>query len=233
MVKQHILQAVRIQVSNMKKIYAVNGSCRNDFNTAQVLKSALEGAKSAGADTELINLGEYSFSGCRSCMACKSKNTIDKPLCAWQDPLTPVLEKLLDADGIIMGSPVYFGNASGVFRSFMERLYFPLLRYTNPPSSKLKVSKQAAMIWTMNVPENMMTDMNYYQELGRFTDFTQLLLKCDKVDTLYVCDTFQFKDYANFDADWFDVEHKKSMREKQFPQDQQKAFALGERMAKA
>ena len=217
----------------MKKIYAVNGSCRKNFNTAQALQSALDGAAAAGAETELINLGDYTFSGCRSCMSCKRIEAIDKTLCMWRDELTEVLEKLQNADGIIMGSPVYFGNASGIFRSFMERLYFPLLRYTDPPASKLATPKQAAMIWTMNVPESMMEEMNYYQELGRFADFTPLVFKCDKVDTLYICDTFQFDDYSRFDADWFDPEYKKSVHEKLFPQDLEKAFDLGKSMALA
>lgn len=217
----------------MKKIYAVNGSFRKNFNTAQVLQRALDGAAAAGAETELINLGDYDFSSCRSCMMCKRSEAVGNPLCAWQDALTPVLEKLQSADGIIMGSPVYFGNASGVFRSFMERFYFPALRYSDPPSSKFKRSVKAAMIWTMNVPENMMQEMNYYQELGRVAEFTQLILNCDSVDTLYVCDTLQFNDYSKFDADWFDSDHKKAMREELFPQDLAKAFELGERMAKA
>ena len=217
----------------MKKIYAVNGSCRNNFNTARVLQSALDGAAAAGAATELINLGDYNFSPCRSCMACKKNNAIGEPLCAWQDELTPILQKLLDADGIIMGSPVYFGNASALFRAFMERFFFAPLRYTNPPDSKLKKAIPAAMIWTMNVPESMIEEMNYPQELGRIAEFTQLVLKCDNVETLYVCDTFQFNDYAQYDADWFDVEHKKLMQQEQFPQDLAKAFALGERIAKA
>ena len=217
----------------MKKIYAVNGSCRNNFNTAKILQSALDGAAAAGAETELINLGDHNFSPCRSCMSCKRKTAVDKPLCALQDELTPVLEKLLNADGIIMGSPVYFGNASALFRAFMERFYFALLRYSNPPTTKLAKAIPAAMIWTMNVPESMMEEMNYYQELGRISEFTQLVLQSESVDTLYICDTFQFNDYAQYDADWFDVEHKKSMHKELFPKDLAKAFALGERMAKS
>ena len=215
----------------MKKIYAVNGSCRNNFNTAKVLQSALNGAAAAGADTELINLGDYNFSPCRSCMMCKRKSAIANPLCAWQDELRPLLQKLLDADGIIMGSPVYFGNASALFRAFMERFYFALLRYTDPPESKLKKAIPAAMIWTMNVPENMISEMNYPQELGRIAEFTQLVLKNENVETLYVCDTYQFSDYAQYDAAWFDVTHKDAVHKELFPQDLAKAYALGERMA--
>lgn len=53
----------------------------------------------------------------------------------YNDDLTAVFSKIEKADAIILGSPIYFGNDSGEFRSFMERLMFPYLTYTNPPQS--------------------------------------------------------------------------------------------------
>lgn len=215
----------------MKKIYAINGSPRVDFNTAEVLQNALDGAAAAGAETELIQLGTLNYSPCRSCMYCKRKENSTKGICAVKDDLTPILEKLRSADAIIMGSPVYFGNVSGYFRSFMERFYFSLLRYTNPPASVLEHPIIAAMIYTMNIPREMMQEMGYYEELGRINAFSGLILKCADVETLYVCDTFQFSDYALYEADRFDPVHKAAVREKQFPQDCADAFALGKRLA--
>ena len=55
------------------KTIILNGSPRKDWNTALLLKSAQKGAKSAGAETEYIELFDLSYTGCRSCLACKRK----------------------------------------------------------------------------------------------------------------------------------------------------------------
>ena len=130
-----------------------------------------------------------------------------------------------------MGTPVYFGNASGYFRSFMERFYFPLLRYSNPPASILERPIPAALVYTMNIPQSAMQDMGYCEELGRINNFTGMILKSQVVETLYVCDTFQFNDYSLYDAEWFDPAHKAAMRETLFPQDCTRAFELGKKIA--
>ena len=57
-----------------KKVIAINMSPRKNWNTAKLLKSAVEGAKSVGAEVEYIDLYDLKFTGCRSCMLCKRKN---------------------------------------------------------------------------------------------------------------------------------------------------------------
>ena len=78
----------------MKKVYAINGSPRKNWNTATLLKHALEGAASQGAETELIHLYDLNFKGCTSCFSCKLKDGESFGKCAMKDGLTPVLEKL-------------------------------------------------------------------------------------------------------------------------------------------
>ncbi len=117
------------------KIIAFNGSPRKKWNTATLLRKALEGAASQGAKTELVHLYGLDFKGCISCFACKTKGGKSYGKCAVKDDLTPVFRKIEKADAIILGSPIYFGNISGEMRSFMERLLFPYLTYTKPPQS--------------------------------------------------------------------------------------------------
>ena len=76
------------------KIFAVNGSPRKKGNTATVLEHFLEGARSAGADTELIHLYDLQASGCRSCFACKLRGGASYGHCALKDDLSPVLAAL-------------------------------------------------------------------------------------------------------------------------------------------
>ena len=111
------------------KIIAFNGSPRKEWNTATLLKKALEGAASQGAGTELIHLYDLDYKGCTSCFACKLKDGKSYGKCAVRDELTPVLEKIPDVDALILGSPIYAGAATGEMRSFLERLNFPYLVY--------------------------------------------------------------------------------------------------------
>lgn len=215
----------------MKKIFAINGSPRNNGNTAKILAEALKGAEFCGAETAMVNLGDLTFSGCRSCFACKLKNSPNEGRCALRDDLTPILDKILESDGFIMGSPIYFGAESGLYRNFLERLFFPLLRYTNPASSAAPKKMNVSFVFTMNVPEKVMIDNGYTDYLERTLRFPKLIFGSEKVEVLYVNDTFQFADYSKYESSMFDFEHKAKMRKEKFPQDLQRAFELGKRLA--
>ena len=122
----------RREISFMR-VMAFNGSPRKEWNTATLLKKALEGASSQGAETDLIHLYDLNYKGCISCFACKTKGGESYGRCAVKDDLTPIFKKVEEAGAIILGSPVYFGSVSGEMRSFMERLMFPYLIYADPP----------------------------------------------------------------------------------------------------
>ena len=214
----------------MKKIYAVNGSPRKNGNTAQLLQKALEGAASAGAEVKLIQLADLNFSGCRSCFACK-KLEKPTPVCVLKDDLAETLKELLHADGIIMGSPIYFGAETGLYRNFLERLFFPMLRYTNPPSSRAEKRIDFGFIYTMNVPENVMDEYGYNAYLQSQSQTPGLIFNSRNIYTLYACDTHQFDDYSKYECTLFDAGHKAEMRKTQFISDLAKAFEMGRKLA--
>ena len=214
----------------MKKIYAINGSPRKNGNTAQLLQKALEGAASAGAEVKLIQLADLNFSGCRSCFACK-RLANPAPGCVLKDDLAEILKELLQADGIIMGSPIYFGAESGLYRNFLERLFFPMLRYTNPPSSRAEKRIDFGFIYTMNVPENLMDEYGYNAYLQSQSQTPGLIFNSRNIYTLYACDTHQFDDYSKYECTLFDAGHKDEMRKTQFVSDLAKAFEMGRKLA--
>jgi len=117
------------------KVIAFNGSPRKKWNTATLLENVLEGATSQGAETELIHLYDLNFKGCRSCFSCKTKDGKNYGRCVAKDDLAPFLKKIVEADTIILGSPIYYGTVTGEMRSFMERLMFPYMTYNDPPKS--------------------------------------------------------------------------------------------------
>ena len=116
----------------MKKIIIIDGGPRKIFNTASMLKKFAEGANSIGGDIEVktVRLYDLDYKGCMSCMACKIKGRASN-VCKFKDALTPVLEEIAQADGLVMGSPIYFGEVTGQMRTFLERLAFPWLSYND------------------------------------------------------------------------------------------------------
>ena len=111
----------------MKKVIILNASPRKNFNTFQLLNEAQKGAESAGAEVEFINLVDLNYKGCMSCFACKRKGANLGGLCAWKDDLRPVLEKIIQSDAVIIGSPIYYSYPTGMFRNLIERMLFASL----------------------------------------------------------------------------------------------------------
>ncbi|WP_346353760.1 flavodoxin family protein [Azotosporobacter soli] len=211
------------------KLIAINGSPRKNGNTATLLARALAGAAAQGAETEMIQLYDLNYKGCISCFACKLKNGKSYGCCAYQDELTPLLEKIRQSDALLFGSPVYFGAETGAMRSFLERLLFPYLVYDGFYSSLFPKQIATGFIYTMNVDEQRMKEMEYEKRFA----LTEWALKrtFGAAESLLVNDTHQFTDYANYVADGFDAAKKAKRRAKVFPQDCERAYELGGRLA--
>ena len=101
----------------MKKIIIIDGGPRKTFNTASMLQKIAEGAASVSSEIEVktIRLYDMQYRGCMSCMACKLKDRVSN-VCKYKDALTPVLEEIAQADGLVMGSPIYFSEVTAQLR---------------------------------------------------------------------------------------------------------------------
>ena len=102
------------------KLPAFNGSPLKKWNTSQLLLRALRGAESERAKTKLDYLHDLDFKGCTSCFACKWTRGKSYGHCAVNDDLQPIFEKIENADGILIESPIYLGIKNGVTRCFLE-----------------------------------------------------------------------------------------------------------------
>jgi multimeric flavodoxin WrbA len=212
-------------------VIAFNGSPRKEWNTATLLARALEGAASAGAKTRLVHLYDLAYKGCRSCFACKTKGGAGYGRCATRDELTPLLDEVREADGIVLGSPIYYGTVSGEMKSFLERLVFPYWTYTTPPQSLFPRQIRTAFIYTMNVPEAQMREFHYDIHTGN--NERVLRMAFGACESLFSCDTLQFEDYSRVVAPRFDPAHKARRRAEAFPEDCARAFALGARLVRS
>lgn len=100
------------------KILGIVGSKRKKGNTATLMKEALKAANDMGIETEIVYLGDYNFKGCYGCEKCKNTFT-----CVIKDDMQKLYPKIMEADGMITGSPTYFYNVTSDMKAFLERLY--------------------------------------------------------------------------------------------------------------
>jgi len=100
------------------KVLAINGSPRRDGNTSLLLAEVLKPLVSAGHEAEVVQLGGKMVHGCTACLKCKS-DPIQK--CHIKnDAINTVIEKMIDADAIIIGSPVYFADVTTEIKALID-----------------------------------------------------------------------------------------------------------------
>jgi multimeric flavodoxin WrbA len=211
------------------KVIAINGSPRKDWNTARLLGKAVEGAKSAGMDAKIVHIYDFEYKGCVSCFACKRVGGASYGRCAIRDSLTPLLDEIRDVDALIFGSPLYFMTETGEMRSFIERVCFPYICYSNPPTSLYPRRIRSAFIYTMNMEKEFAASIGIAEYLKNTKFFIEMIFgPCEE----QICDdTLQYNDYEAHGNVLFDGEAKKRRHEEVFPKDLEQAFELGRRMA--
>ncbi|HBX24543.1 MAG TPA: flavodoxin family protein [Desulfotomaculum sp.] len=139
------------------KIIAINGSHRKGKNTAALLNTVLEEAATLGAETELLELTDYNIKLCLSCNKCLGKTQCS----ITDDDMAGIGEKMLAADGIVLGSPVYWANVTTLMKNFMDRT-----RYMHAVKNMLSGKVGAAVTnaglmhggqeWTVQIMEYFM-----------------------------------------------------------------------------
>ena len=211
------------------KTIIINASPRKNMNTAQLLREAQKGAQSAGAETEYIDLFDYTFTGCRSCLACKRKNG-ERNKCFWKDDLTPIIDRILAADAVIIGSPIFFGQPTASFRALWERLAFPVLSYDGGKISYYDRKLNVGFIWTMNASGD-------YYENGikptlAVTESTAPMFFMGKVQSYASLDTLQVNDYSKYAMGAFDEQAKRQRHDAQFPVDLRECYKMGEELSR-
>ncbi|MBQ9556418.1 MAG: flavodoxin family protein [Muribaculaceae bacterium] len=206
----------------MKKIMIIDGGPRKNMNTAAMLGKVAEGASQAGAEVKVVRLYDMNYKGCVSCLACKVKGRASN-VCKFKDALTPVLEEIAQADGLVLGSPIYFGDVTGQMRTFLERLAFPWLSY-NDYSMTAPKKMPVLLIETMNgQPER-----NNSQGYGSMEYCIASAI--GQPEHLVAYNTYQVRNYNNFELAGFSEEAKRRWRDEHWEEDLQKAYDAGKRM---
>ena len=193
-----------------KKIVAVNAGPRKGWNTDTLIIEAAKGAEASGAEIirfDLFRLEKYT--GCISCFGCKKEKF--KGHCVCKDGLTPVLDAIRSADGLIIGSPNYLSEMTASFRALYERLIFQSLTYNLETPCVNQNVIPVLLIMTSNAPDTAYRGLlnNYQQTLNRFVGPTEVFVSGN---------TLQLKDYSKTDWQWtmFDAAAKKERHDTVF-----------------
>jgi multimeric flavodoxin WrbA len=108
------------------KVIAINGSPKENGNTAQALQVLLGEVQKKGVESELVTIGNQMIHGCIGCGKCreaKNGSCVAFP----NDAVNEVMPKLIAADAIVLGSPTYFAGINGTMKSFLDRVFYTSL----------------------------------------------------------------------------------------------------------
>ncbi len=122
------------------KVIGINGSARKDGNTALIIRKVFEELNKEEIETELVQLADYEIRPCRGCFACKGRGN-----CVFtNDGFADIFNRMVEADGIVLGSPVYSADVSAGMKAFLER--GGVVVATNPGLLRHKVGAAVAAV---------------------------------------------------------------------------------------
>jgi len=133
----------------MVKIIGISGSPRSEGNTEFIVKEALNEAKKEGFETEFLSLSGKAIKPCDACLSCKEVKK-----CIIQDDFETIFTKMIEADGIILGSPVYFGSATPEIKALIDRAGYVSYQtgrryFENKVGGPLVVARRAGQNFTL------------------------------------------------------------------------------------
>ncbi len=205
------------------KTVIINGSPRKNGNTAKICVSFAEGIRLKHPDAEInsVHLYDLTFKGCLSCFSCKLKGGKNYGRCSVVDELSPVIRIAAEADCLVLASPIYLMDVTGMMKSFLERLCFPFGSYEYGYRSLAPKKMRTVTIYTMNcLPE--MAPVSAMDTVDRFLGhiFTP-------PERLCAYNTRQFNDYSKYVVEVFSETDKARYNADRFPKILHEAFLLG------
>ncbi len=123
------------------KVLLINGSSRSDGNTYLSLKECADTFKEEGIDTEIFWIGNSPVRGCIGCNSCLKNKTS----CIFKDDiLEELVNKMIEADGIIIGSPVYYAGPNGALCALLDRAFYSnSKKFRYKPASAICVCRRS------------------------------------------------------------------------------------------
>ncbi|OHD15315.1 MAG: hypothetical protein A2086_01590 [Spirochaetes bacterium GWD1_27_9] len=151
----------------MKKVVIIFGSPKKNSNTHILIEKAQQGLASQKIESEVFYLNDMSIKGCQGCYYCKKNNVAE---CVIKDDMQKIYKAIQESDGIIVATPIYFGEVTAQTKLWLDRL-FPYIDMN--VNSLIPKGKKASFIFTQNqpVPTLFVEYINNFKNMVGFVGF--------------------------------------------------------------
>ena len=150
------------------KIIGYNASPHKNGNTAWTVTQILDSAKENGADTEIWHAGELDINPCNGCLGC-----VKSGKCSLADDMQKIYASLKDADGLVLGAPIYMGQMSAQAKIFTDRLFSQITPRFSPHFKEENAGKKLVLIFTQGNPDTDKFKIycNYTKQMFQLLEF--------------------------------------------------------------
>lgn len=145
------------------KVLAINGSPRKNGCTASAIRLVAEELELQGIEVETVSVGGLPLRGCTACGFCQ---TAEK--CVFDDAVNGCIEKVKHADGILLGSPVYYSGIAGTMKSFLDRLFYAGDCFDYKVGASVVSARRAGTVDTFHQLNNYLNLKNVIQVPSRY-----------------------------------------------------------------
>ena len=135
------------------KVLLINGSPHEQGCTNRALEEVASSLKANGVDSEIFWIGKGSISGCVACGTCGGVSN----KCVFDDKVNEALEKMKEADALIVGSPVYYASLNGSLSAFLDRMFYAGACFHHKPAAAVASARRAGTTATLDIIQKYFT----------------------------------------------------------------------------
>ena len=128
------------------KVLMINGSPHKQGTTYRALKELADTLKGNGVDSQILNIGSENIFGCSACGACSKLGK-----CVKNDIVNDVIDMIEQADGLIVGSPVYYAGLNGTLKCLLDRVFYARKSFDGKPAAAIAVARRAGTTATVDM----------------------------------------------------------------------------------
>ncbi len=129
------------------KILLINGSPHHNGTTFRALSEVAKTLNTQGLETEIITVGDKPVYGCTACKGCATTGKCVKK----DDIANTIIEKIQEADGLIIGSPVYYASINGTLKCLLDRVFYAKKSFAGKPAAAVSVARRAGTTATIDI----------------------------------------------------------------------------------
>ena len=127
------------------KVLMINGSPHQNGTTYRALKEIADTLNKEEVETEIVTVGDKQIFGCTACKGCSKTGR-----CVKDDMVNDIISKIEQADGLVVGSPVYYASLNGTLKCLLDRVFYAKSSFANKPAAAIAVARRAGTTTTVD-----------------------------------------------------------------------------------